>query len=285
MIKASGLALGKGVSICQNIEEATEALRLMMVQKTFGDSGMEVVIEEYLGNDQEISIHCITDGKDVLIFPTSQDHKAIYDGDNGPNTGGMGTYAPIPWAGKEYLDWAKDKVIMHTLESLEAKESKFTGCLYPGLKVTAGGLKVLEFNARFGDPEPQTYMRLLKTDLVDIIEACLDGELATIKPVWSKKYAVCVIIASKGYPISRGDAVPISGIDDAEKISDVVVLHSGTKLVNDRLMATGGRVLGVTATAKTLEDAIHKAYLAVGCIKFDGMQYRNDIGSKALTVT
>jgi len=282
VIKASGLALGKGVSICQNLEEAKNTLNSMMVDKTFGDSGNEVVIEEFLGNDQEISIHCITDGKEILIFPTAQDHKPIYDGDKGPNTGGMGTYAPIPWAGQEYLDWATEKVIKPTLEGLEVNDSRFLGCLYPGLKLTSVGPKVLEFNARFGDPETQSYMRLLKTDLVDIIEACLDGKLGKIKPVWEKGFAVCVITASKGYPVSRGNDAPISGIEEAEKMPGVVVFHSGTKLFNGKIMATGGRVLGVTATGKTLQKAIHKAYLAVGCIEFDGMQYRKDIGAKAL---
>jgi phosphoribosylamine--glycine ligase len=282
VIKASGLALGKGVSICQNSKEAKEALTSIMVDKTFGDSGNEVVIEEFLGNDQEISIHCITDGKEVLMFPTAQDHKPIYDGDKGPNTGGMGTYAPIPWAGQEYLEWATEKVIKPTLEGLEARDSKFLGCLYPGLKLTSVGPKVLEFNARFGDPETQSYMRLLKTDLVEIIEASLDGNLSKVKPAWSKGYAACVIIASKGYPVSRGKDVMITGIEEAEKMPDVIVFHSGTTLANDKIMATGGRVLGVTATAETIEDAIHKAYLAVGCIEFEGMQYRTDIGSKAL---
>jgi len=282
VIKASGLALGKGVSICKDSDEAKEALNLIMVDKTFGDSGSEIVIEEFLGSDQEISIHCITDGKDFIVFPTAQDHKPIHDGDKGPNTGGMGTYAPIPWAGQDYLDWASDKVIKPILKGLEELDTNFVGCLYPGLKLTTAGPKVLEFNARFGDPETQSYMRLLETDLVDIIEACIDGKLSEIKPVWRKGYAICVILASKGYPISRGEDVPIHGIDEAEKMPDVIVFHSGTKQVSDVVTASGGRVLGVTAIGETLQEAIHKAYMAVGRIEFDGMQYRTDIGAKAL---
>jgi len=282
VIKASGLALGKGVLICQTLDDAKNALNSILIDKTFGDSGNEVVIEEFLGNDQEISIHCITDGKEILIFPTAQDHKPIYDGDEGPNTGGMGTYAPIPWAGQDYLDWATEKVIKPALEGLEEKGSRFLGCLYPGLKLTAIGPKVLEFNARFGDPETQSYMRLLETDLMDIIEACLDGKLGEIKAKWSKGFVVCVIIASKGYPINSGEDVPIFGIEKAEKIPGVVVFHSGTKLVDDKIFASGGRVLGVTAIGETLQEAIRNAYMAVGLIKFDGMQYRKDIGAKSL---
>jgi phosphoribosylamine--glycine ligase len=284
VIKASGLALGKGVSICQTFDEAKNALYSILVDKMFGDSGNEVVIEEFLGNDQELSIHCITDGKEILIFPTAQDHKLIYDGDKGLNTGGMGTYAPIPWAGKDYLDWTIKKVIKPALEGLEEKDSKFIGCLYPGLKLTTSGPKVLEFNARFGDPEAQSYMRLLKTDLVDIIEACLDEKLKEIKTKWNKGFAVCVIIASKGYPISHGEDVQIFGIEEAEKIPGIVIFHSGTKLVNSEIFTSGGRVLGVTAVGKTLKKAINSAYMAVSHIKFDGMQYRKDIGAKALNV-
>lgn len=282
VIKASGLALGKGVSICRTLSDAKKALSSIMIDKAFGDSGNEVVIEEFLGNDQEISIHCITDGREALIFPTSQDHKPIYDGDKGPNTGGMGTYAPIPWAGQDYLDWASKKVIKPILKGLEEEGSRFVGCLYPGLKLTGDGPKVLEFNARFGDPETQSYMRLLDSDLIDIIEASLDGKLGGIRPEWNKGFAVCVIIASKGYPVSRGEAASIFGIEEAGKIPNVVVFHSGTKQVDNEILATGGRVLGVTATGGTLQEAVSSAYKAVGCIKFEGMQYRTDIAAKAL---
>jgi len=173
-------------------------------------------------------------------------------------------------------------VIRPILKGLEENNSKFVGLLYPGLKMTTAGPKVLEYNARFGDPETQVYMRLLETDLIDIFEACLDGELGNIKAKWNKGFAVCVIIASYGYPVSRGEDVPISGIENAEKIPGVVVFHSGTKRVGDVIFASGGRVLGVTATGKTLQEAIDNAYQAVRCIKFDGMQYRTDIGAKGL---
>lgn len=285
VIKASGLALGKGVLICRTFNEVEDTLKNIMVDKVFGESGNEIVIEEFLGNDQEISIHCITDGKNILIFPTAQDHKPIYDGDKGPNTGGMGTYAPIPWAGKDYLDWATKNVIKPTLKGLEKKDSKYLGCLYPGLKLTKEGPKVLEFNARFGDPETQAYMRLLKTDLIDVFEACLDGNLSKIKAKWKPGFAVCVIIASKNYPVNRTKETLINGLLEAEKIPDVVIFHSGTKTKDGKVYASGGRILGVTATGETLKAAIDIAYQAVEKIKFDGMQYRKDIGAKALKLS
>lgn len=189
---------------------------------------------------------------------------------------------PIPWAGQEYQTWATEKVIKPILKGLDENNSMFVGFLYPGLKMTTTGPKVLEYNARFGDPETQVYMRLLETDLVEIIEACLDGKLSEVRTVWNKGFAVCVIIASYGYPVSRGEDVPISGIEKVEKIPGVVVFHPGTRLINNVVLAAGGRVLGVTAIGKTLQEAINNSYKAVGCIKFDGMQYRTDIGAKAL---
>lgn len=283
VIKASGLALGKGVSICESFDQAIEALTNMMVNKTFGKSGSKVIIEEFLGTDQEVSIHCITDGKSALIFPTAQDHKPIFDGDKGPNTGGMGTYAPVPWAREEIINWASKKVIRPILKGLDNSGSKFTGCLYPGLKMTKEGLKVLEFNARFGDPETQSYMRLLETDLIDIIEASLEGRLAKIKAEWKNGFAVCVIIASKGYPVSKGEEVPIYGLDKTKGDDNIVIFHSGTKIKNGKVFASGGRVLGVTATDNTLKGALAKAYNAASKIKFEGMQYRTDIGAKAFS--
>lgn len=283
VIKVNGLALGKGVLICKTINEAKESLKNIMIDKTFGDSGNLVVIEEFLGSGQEISIHCITDGKDILIFPTAQDHKPIYDGDKGPNTGGMGTYVPIPWARKDYLDWATETVIKPILKGLAKTKSKFSGLLYPGLKLTDSGPKVLEFNARFGDPETQSYMRLLNSDLLDIFEGCTDGQLGKIKSKWKTGFAVCVIIASKGYPLHCGKDVPIKGIIEAEKIPNIVIFHSGTTVKDNKIFASGGRVLGVTATGKTLEKAVKTAYKAVAKIKFEGMQFRNDIAAKAFT--
>ncbi|MFA7244094.1 MAG: phosphoribosylamine--glycine ligase [Patescibacteria group bacterium] len=281
VIKANGLALGKGVSICNSLEEAKAALKKIMVEKAFGASGDSVVIEEYLGSDQELSIHCITDGKTSVIFPTSQDHKQIFDGDIGPNTGGMGTYAPVPWAGKDYLKWAENKVIKPVLVGLKKKNIEYAGCLYPGLKLTKDGPKVLEFNARFGDPETQSYMRLLDSDLIEIIEACIDGKLKDLDVKWKLGFAACIIIASKGYPASKSKEIPIVGIDGAEKIPNVVVFHSGTKIKDGGICTSGGRVLGVTATGKTLKQALDSVYQAVDQIKFEGMQFRTDIGAKA----
>jgi len=197
----------------------------------------------------------------------------------------MGTYAPIPWAGQGYLDWTIKKVVKPILKGLEQKNSRYYGCLYPGLKITKEGPKVLEFNARFGDPETQSYMRLLDSDFVEIVEACLSGELGKISVKWKPKFAVCVIMASKGYPETKSKEVLIKGIEEAEKISNVVIFHSGTKIKNNLIYACGGRVLGVTATGKTLQTAIRTAYRAVSKIKFEGMQYRTDIGKKALKQT
>lgn len=284
VIKASGLALGKGVSICRSEDEAIAALKSIMVDKAFGDSGNEVVIEEFLGSDQEVSIHCITDGKSSLLFPTAQDHKPIYEDDKGPNTGGMGTYAPIPWAGQDCLDWAKKEVINPILVGLKTEKSDFTGCLYPGLKLTREGVKVLEFNARFGDPETQSYMRLLGSDLYDIFEAVVEKRLNRITPKWRSGFAVCVIIASEGYPSTKSSPTPITGINEAEKIPGVIVFHSGTKISNSDICTAGGRVLGVTAIGDTLQEAVDTVYRAVECIKFKGMQYRKDIAAKALNM-
>lgn len=282
VIKASGLALGKGVVICETLEEAKTALEEIMVKKIFGESGNQVVVEEYLGNDQEISIHALTDGKNAFIFPTSQDHKTIFEGDKGPNTGGMGTFAPLPWAGQEVLDWAKERVVLPALAGLAEVDSKFTGCLYPGLKLTADGPKVLEFNARFGDPETQSYMRLLKTDLFDLCNATIDGTIDQIEPSWRDGFAVTVMIASSGYPTSSSTPVEIFGVEEAENLENVVIFHSGTKLVDGKLFTAGGRVLGVSATGSSLQEAVDTAYQAVLKIKFEGMQYRKDIAAKSL---
>ncbi len=281
VVKASGLALGKGVIICQNADQAKEAVHLMMSGGAFGEAGSEIVIEDYL-EGQEVSIHAISDGKDYILFPTAQDHKPIFDGDQGPNTGGMGTFAPVPWVTEEQLQAIKATTVEPALAGLAAQDSPFKGCLYPGLKMTADGPKVLEYNARFGDPETQSYMRLLDSDLLDLLEASVSGQIRESSVKWMDKFAVCIVLASGGYPGEYKKGQPIEGLEEAAKLEDIVIFHAGTKYEDDIYKTNGGRVLNVTATGETLQAALDKGYAAVKLIRFEGMQYRTDIGKKAL---
>ena len=281
VIKASGLALGKGVIICQSHEEAYQALENMLVKKVFGDAGKEIVIEEFL-TGPEISVHAFSDGKNYKIFPTSQDHKKIGEGDTGLNTGGMGTIAPVPFLTPELLKIIEDTIIAPTIKAMEAQGTPFVGVLYPGLILTESGPKILEYNARFGDPETQSYMRLLETDILDIFDACIDGTLNNLEIKWKEKFACTVILASGGYPENYEKGKVISGIDKAEMQSDTIVFHAGTAMKDRELVTSGGRVLGVSTTAPTLTEALQKSYKAVEMISFEGMQYRKDIGQKAI---
>ena len=278
VIKASGLALGKGVIIANDLQEAKNALKTMFMDRAFGDAANEVVIEEFL-EGPEISIHVLSDGKDFVILPTSQDHKAALGGGRGPNTGGMGTVAPLPWVSAEDIERIRKEIVKPALAGMSAESRPFTGLLYPGLKMTADGPKVLEFNARWGDPETQSYMRLIKSDLYDVFLACAEGRLAGQKVEWSGGAACCVVLASGGYPGSYEKGKEISGIAAAEEISGVKVFHAGTAMKNGRLVTSGGRVLGVTATGDNLEKALQTAYQAIAEISFDGMYYRRDIGA------
>ena len=284
VIKASGLALGKGVAICQNLKEAEKFLEEVMVKKIFGQAGRQVVIEEYL-EGPEISIHAFCDGEQFHLLPSAQDHKPVFDNDTGPNTGGMGTIAPVPWVNQELLNETAQRVIIPCLKDLKKLNSPFIGLLYPGLKITPNGLKVLEFNARFGDPETQSYMRLLKTDLYDILTASVEGTLENIIIEWADQFACCIVLASGGYPGNYEKGKEITGVDKAEKMDDIVIFHAGTKRVNNQLLTNGGRVLGITATGETLRSALDKAYNAVKLIHFEGMHYRTDIGLKSLLNT
>lgn len=277
VIKATGLAGGKGVIICESQGEAIQALDAMMLQKEFGDAGREVVIEEYL-DGPEVSIHAICDGQSATVFPTSRDYKPVFDGNKGPNTGGLGAFTPVSGLKKDFIDQARTNIIEPALVGLKSDKKSFTGCLYPGLKLTLNGPKVLEFNARFGDPEAQVYMRLLESDLLELIEASLAGELAGYNPVWRPGFAVSVVMASGGYPGEYQKGLPITGIDVAESDPDVVVFHAGTKLDGSSLVTSGGRVLNVTAIGLTLEAARSKAYQAVEKIHFEGAHFRTDIG-------
>ncbi|HEX5774944.1 MAG TPA: phosphoribosylamine--glycine ligase [Candidatus Paceibacterota bacterium] len=276
VIKASGLALGKGVVIAQTRVEAERVLEEMIVQRIFGAAGETVVIEEFL-QGEEISIHAFCDGETAVLFPSAQDHKRIFDGDKGPNTGGMGTVAPVPTVSKDVLDHIEQDVIIPVLRELKRMGRPFKGVLFPGIILTETGPKVLEFNARFGDPETQSYMRILKTDLADILLACIDGTLSDTKIEWEDESACCVVLASKGYPGNYPEGLPIRGIPEAEGITDVVVFHAGTESVGGNLVTGGGRVLGVSATGANLDEALEKAYTAVEVVTFEGKQFRKDI--------
>lgn len=289
VVKVSGLALGKGVFICNTYEEAKETLENILIKKTFGEAGQEVIIEEFL-TGPEISIHAFSDGRTYSIFPASQDHKRIGENDTGPNTGGMGTIAPLPFVKQELLKNIEKKIIAPTLENMNEEDNSFLGVIYPGLILTTDEPKILEYNARFGDPETQTYMRLLETDLLDIIDACIDGKLNEIKINWKPIFACTIVLASGGYPGNYEKGKIISGVNETELDPNVIIFHAGTthstssgqEYKKEILVTNGGRVLGVSATGKDLTEALKKAYEAVSKISFEGMQYRRDIGKKAM---
>lgn len=277
VIKASGLAEGKGVVIAQTLEEAQDAIDSMMVDKVFGDSGNTVVIEDFL-KGQEVSMQALCDGKQFVLFPASQDHKQINDGDKGPNTGGMGVFAPVPWVTNEHLNVIKQAIVEPALKGMQAKEAAFTGCLYPGLMIDGNDVNVVEFNARFGDPEAETYMRLFDGDLYETLLACTNGSLDPASVTWKPGTAITVALASAGYPGKYQKGLPITGIEEAAAQPDIVIFHAGTTHDETGYKTAGGRVLYVTATGKDIDEAREKAYKAVKLIKFDGMQYRSDIG-------
>jgi phosphoribosylamine---glycine ligase len=281
VVKASGPAFGRGTYIACDLFEASRALDAMMGEEIFGQAGRQVVIEEYLGG-QEVSIHAFCNGRQAVLFPPAQDHKRVGTGDTGPNTGGMGAYAPVPWLDDGLLGRVRAQVIDPVLAELEARCSPFTGTLYPGIVVESGDVKVLEFNARFGDPETQSYLPLLDSDLLGILSACADGRLLPDDVTWSTKTALTVVLASDGYPGRYQTGLPITGVEAAEALPDIVVFHAGTRRVDGHLLTSGGRVLDVTAVADDLAKAQQKAYEAVQLIHFEGMQYRTDIGDKGL---
>ena len=282
VVKASGLALGKGAYVCKTLTEAESALAKIMIDRIHKDAGNEVIVEDFL-DGQEISIHAFCDGKTSVLLPPAQDHKPINDGDKGKNTGGMGTIAPVSWVNVETLRFVDEQIVRPTLQALAKRGRPFTGLLYPGLKMTSSGPKVLEFNARFGDPETQSYMRLLKTDLLEILEACVNRTLAELAIEWHSGFATCVVLASGGYPDKYKKNVPIYGLTEAERVPGVVVFHAGTSFEGG-LKTSGGRVLGITAIGNTLRDALDRAYEVAQLIQFEGMQYRRDIGAKSLTI-
>ena len=279
VVKASGLAAGKGVILCSNAEEARSAVQSIMQEKAFGNAGDQVVVEEFL-TGQEVSLLAFTDGKTVLPLDSAQDHKAAFDGDKGPNTGGMGAYSPALVFTEELKQQVIDEIMIPTVRAMAKEGRYYRGILYAGLMLTESGPKVLEFNARFGDPETQPIMMRIKNDIVPIFEACIDGTLAKQSLQWRQEPTICVVMAAKGYPSSYEKGKEISGLNSDEN-RQVVVFHAGTKLENGKVLTNGGRVLGVTALGSDINQAIKNAYSAVDKIKWDGIHYRKDIGNKA----
>jgi phosphoribosylamine--glycine ligase len=280
-VKADGLAFGKGVLICTGETEANKAIDGILVAKNFGAAGSRIVIQELL-EGIEISLHAICDGRTAKLFPTSQDHKRALDGDAGLNTGGMGTYSPTPFLSGHALTEAGDKILTPWLYGCVKERIKFCGIIYPGVMLTKGGPKVLEFNARFGDPETQVYLTRLENDLVELLDASVNGTLGKIELKWKAAASVCVVMASGGYPGSYAKGKPILGLAEAAMLPNVKAFHAGTAMSGDQIVTNGGRVLGVTAWAKDLKSAQAAAYAAVGKICFDGAQFRRDIAAKAL---
>ncbi len=281
VVKADGLAAGKGVIIAQTCEEAVSAVRDMLSGNSFGTAGSRVVIEEFL-TGEEASFLVITDGKNIIPLASAQDHKAIFDGDLGPNTGGMGAYSPAPVVTQDIHDKAMQQVIQPIVAGMAAEGRPYRGVLYAGLMVKDGQVKTLEFNARFGDPECQPLLMRMKSDIVPVLMAVALGNLSGIDISWHDKAAVCVVMAAEGYPgdYRKGDG--IEGLEDAARIDDVYVFHAGTTLLNNRCVTNGGRVLGVTALGDSIQKSINTAYRAVDCISWKGAQFRRDIGKKAL---
>ena len=282
VIKADGLALGKGVVIAENLDEAKAAVHSMLVDGKFGKSGSEIVIEEFMSG-VEATVLAFTDGKTVKPMISSMDHKRAYDNDKGLNTGGMGTVAPNPCYTADHEKQAMEKIFLPTIKAMEAEGRPFKGCLYFGLMLTPNGPKVVEYNCRFGDPETQVVLPLLETDLAEIIEAIWEEKLDRLDIKWSKKSCACVVMASGGYPEKYETGKPISGLDDNGQSNSAYVYHAGTKLSEDgKFLTAGGRVLGVTTAADDLKAALADAYKAVEGISFDKVHYRRDIGAKAI---
>lgn len=277
VVKADGLALGKGVIIALTIDEAVDAVKSIMQDKKFGDSGNNIVIEEFL-TGPEVSVLAFTDGKCVKPMVSSKDHKRAFDNDEGLNTGGMGTVSPNPYYTDEIAAECMETIFKPTIEAMNKEGRPFKGCLYFGLMITPKGPKVIEYNARFGDPEAQVVLPRLKTDLIDICEAVIDEKLSEIDIEWYDGAAACVVMASGGYPLSYKKGIEMFGLDNSGQVEGATVYHAGTKYENGKFYTNGGRVLGITATADTLDEALTKAYTAVDKVKFDGAHYRRDIG-------
>jgi phosphoribosylamine--glycine ligase len=283
VVKADGLAAGKGVVVCNTRRDALLAIDRIARQKEFGAAGKQLVIEEKL-HGQEVSVLAITDGRTILTLPPAQDHKAAHDGDTGPNTGGMGAYCPTPIVDDKSLRWIEEHILVPTIHAMKRSRQPFKGVLYAGLMLTPQqGPKVLEYNVRFGDPECQPLLMRLQSDLVEVLEATIDGKLDEIAPLrWDERPSVCVVMASEGYPGDYEKGRPIRGLEEAGAIQNVKVFHAGTKLVDGQVVTAGGRVLGVTALGNTIAAAKLQAYTAVKCIRWPGAWCRKDIADKAM---
>jgi len=281
VVKADGLAAGKAAIVCRSLAEAREAVDRIMVRGEFGDAGDQIVIETCLSG-QEASMIAFTDGRTIAVMPSSQDHKPVFDGDEGPNTGGMGAYSPAPIITDELAARIEREVLVQTVHAMNRDEKPYRGVLYAGIMVTEDGPQVLEFNCRMGDPETQPLLMRLESDLVAILLATLDERLEELDICWDPRPACCVVMASGGYPGSYRKGIPIEGLADAARMDDVVVFHAGTALDNGRVVTAGGRVLGVTARGDTIAAARDRAYEAAGKIHFEGAHYRTDIAAKAV---
>jgi phosphoribosylamine---glycine ligase len=281
VVKAAGLAKGKGVIVCDDPADALIALERIMVTREFGSAGDTVVVEEKLVGP-EVSVLAFVDGRNIYVMENAQDHKPIGEGDSGPNTGGMGAYSPTTLLDDKLLHQVESEILVPIIDALRTQGITYKGVLYAGLMLTSGGPKTLEFNCRFGDPEAQPILMRLKTDLVDVLEAVIDGKLDSVNLEWDPRSAVCVVMASGGYPGSYENGKPISGLDEAGALPDVVVFHAGTRMAGNQVVTAGGRVLGVTALGSDFAAARKRCYEAVEKIHFDGAYYRRDIGAKAM---
>ncbi len=281
VVKADGLAAGKAAIVCEKLKDAYEAVDRIMIRKEFGTAGAQIVIESCLAGE-EASMIAFTDGRTIAVLPSSQDHKAAYDGDQGPNTGGMGAYSPAPVINDELAAQIEREVLVQTVHAMNREDKPYQGALYAGIMVTGDGPQVLEFNCRLGDPELQPLITRLESDLMPILLAIIDGTLEDVDIRWDSRPALCVVMASGGYPVGYQKGFPIEGLEDAAKMDDVMVFHAGTALEHGQVVTNGGRVLGVTARGETIQDAKDRAYEAVGKVHFEKAYYRTDIGQKAI---
>ena len=279
VVKADGLAAGKGVLLCHTTDEALAAVDSIMGKRSFGEAGDQIVVEEFL-EGEEVSVLAFCDGQTILLMDSAQDHKAAYDGDKGPNTGGMGAYSPAPIFTETMRQKVRDRIMLPMIRAMQLEGRPYKGILYAGLMLTKTGPQILEFNARFGDPETQPLLARMDSDIVPIFEACIDGTLDQCSLEWKNESSVCVVMAAKGYPNSYDKGKPISGFKEANELSDVIVFHAGTKQHDGEVLTSGGRVLGVTATGENIATAISRAYEAVKKIQWDGIHYRKDIGHR-----
>lgn len=277
VLKADGLALGKGVLICKTFEEAKSGIEELMIDKSFGDAGNTIVIEEFL-RGREVSVLSFVDGTHYALMTSAQDHKRAKDGDEGLNTGGMGTFSPSPFYTEEVDRYCKEHIYQKTVDAMRAEGREFKGIIFYGLMLTKSGVKVLEYNARFGDPETQVVLPRMENDIIDVFEACIDGCLDKIDLKFEDNAAVCVVLASDGYPLKYEKGKKITGLESFEGKTDIFAFHAGTKKVNGDVLTNGGRVLGITATAPTLKEARDKAYEATKLVDFENKYMRNDIG-------